>query len=67
MFIFKLFQSLMLKSRHKIPLSEQLKNPIGKSYIGNLDPPSTQVFRCNIIDSPDVTLDITKDFKISKR
>jgi hypothetical protein len=26
-----------------------------------------EVFRCNIIDSPDVTLDIMKDFKISKR
>jgi hypothetical protein len=43
MFIFKLFQSLMLKSRHNIPLSEQLKNPIGKSYIGNLDTPSTHI------------------------
>jgi len=50
MFIFKLFQSLMLKSRHKIPLSEQLKNPIGKSHIGNLDTPSTHIHDHSLID-----------------
>jgi hypothetical protein len=50
MFIFKLFQSLMLKSRHNIPLSEQLINPIGKSYIGNLDTPSTLTNRRRILN-----------------
>jgi hypothetical protein len=40
----------MLKSRHKIPLSEQLKNPIGKSYIGNLDTPSTHIHDHSLID-----------------
>ena len=38
------------KIKAQIPLSEKLKNPIGKSYIGNLDTPSTHIHDHSLID-----------------